>query len=120
MDKKGLVIFFLFVCVVFVLNVLVSMGIYDVVHGSIAIELVWVVNLCSAFAVIVYALKQRGYVKFLAVILVALGLTIMVDQWIVWRHFWDVSQVAHHEYFASILWSFALGIIVGMARSEKK
>ena len=120
MDRKALGIFCLFVFVVFVLNILAAIGIHDVLHSTIATESIWVVNLCSAFAVIVYALKQRGYVKFLAVILVALGLTIMVDQWIVWRHFWDVSQVAHHEYFASILWSFALGIIVGMARSEKK
>lgn len=110
----------MFVSVVFVLNILAPIGIYDIVHGTIAIEFVWVVNLCSAFAVIAYALKQRVYLEFLVVILAVIGLTIMADQWIAWRHFWDIYNVVHHEYFASICWVFALGIYVGMKRSEKK
>ena len=123
MDRKALGIFCLFVFIVFGLNVLAAMGIHDVVHGTIATESIWAVNLCSAFAVVFYALKQGVHVKFLAITLSVIGFAIMADQWIVWRHFWDIPQVVHHEYVASILWSFALGIfvgIVGMKKTEKK
>jgi hypothetical protein len=120
MDKKIIGTFCLFVSVVFVLNILVAGGISYIVRGTAATEFTWVVNLWSASAVILYAFKQSGAVEFLPVILAAIGLAIMADQWVTWGHFWDVYQVAHHEYVASIFWAFALGIYLGVKRSEKK
>jgi hypothetical protein len=60
---------------------------------------------------------------FLLAISVSLGVGIMVQQYFVWHHVWDVAQTMHHEFFASVLFAFSFGIgitIFTLKRRKRK
>jgi hypothetical protein len=48
----------------------------------------------------------------LLAISLSLGVGVMVQQYVVWGHVWDINQTMHHEFFASVLFAFSVGIIV--------
>ena len=45
---------------------------------------------------------------------ITIGVAIMVSQFLIWGHIWDVGQCLHHEFFASVLFAFSVGIIVAI------
>jgi len=57
---------------------------------------------------------------FLLAISLSLGVGIMVQQYFVWHHVWDVAQTMHHEFFASVLFAFSVGIIVTLVLFKRR
>jgi len=56
--------------------------------------------------------KTIVWLVFFIVASMAVGVGIMVQQFLVWGHVWDFNQTLHHEFFASVLFAFSVGIIV--------
>lgn len=56
--------------------------------------------------------QKMFWLVFFLVVSVSLGVSIMAEQYIVWGHVWDIGQTLHHEFFASVLFAFSVGIIV--------
>jgi len=66
--------------------------------------------------------KNLVWLVFLLAISVSIGVGIMVQQYLVWHSVWNINQTLHHEFFASILFAFSVGIGVAIfaLRSRKK
>ncbi len=61
---------------------------------------------------------RRKLIAF-SIILLALGLGILIEQYFSYGVFIDRKDVLHHEFFAFTLISLALGLIIGnYSRSE--
>lgn len=56
----------------------------------------------------------KGIISF-SIISFSIALAIMMHQWIVWGHFWDVDQTMHHEDFALIFMTIGIvSIFIGI------
>ncbi len=55
----------------------------------------------------------------IAILLIA-AFAIMLHQWIVWGDFWSVGQTLHHETFALVFISIAIGMIIAFIISRRK
>jgi hypothetical protein len=58
--------------------------------------------------------KTIVWLVFFIVASMAVGVGIMVQQFLVWGHVWDFNQTLHHEFFAGVFFAFSIGICVAI------
>jgi hypothetical protein len=64
--------------------------------------------------------KQRKIATIAVTVMLISAFVIMLHQWIVWGDIWSIEQTLHHETFALVLVSIAIGMLIMLAITRRK
>jgi len=64
--------------------------------------------------------RQQKSAKIFIAVLLIVAFVIMLHQWIMYHDIWSVEQTLHHETFAIVLISIAIGMVIAMTITRRR